>query len=247
MSEPSVAVVLRITDENYSESKVQLLRELAKNSIAVQLHTDWPIIESLGVGDILDPLLDEGIEVMSVNVPMNGSIDSFTLEKLVMIAEESTGKTVIFREPLNHTYQDLKRIVDMCITYKVRALLEPQSKRQAMRQYSYIKRLIGGALGFSHVEEHYATTEEMLESALRFLGLTHNITITNYDELNAPAPLLTPKRYNNPLLIRTLLEKGFDGSITVQYNPDLVDTPTLLKEVLALKEFIKNTYERIQI
>lgn len=236
---------MRAYSEESFESVQASLGAISSLDVPVQLSTEWSLIESLGVGEILDPFHDSGVSVSAIRVPYPLRVDAFLLEKLVMVAEETEGKTIILRDVAALSMGGLRRIADLCATYKVRALLEPSSGVEASRLYGLVKRLIGGIVGFSHVEENYPSTESFLKTVLAYLGITRNVTLSNYDADGRPAPIMAPKKYNNPLLVRRLVEGGFEGTLTISYEKSPVEEPGMLAgEVAALKEYVRGVYER---
>lgn len=231
-------------------SSDEQIREIAKEAHElnaagtwVQLNLQPAVVTELGLGDILDPILDIGIEIASIRVK-EGEFTEDLVEKLAMMADETGGRAIIVRASRS-VIESLEQWHQVFSTYKVKLLLEPTTPREARKIYNRFEDLIGGVIGFSQIQDYYTSTEDFLRVLTSFLQVTRNVQLSNYrgDE---PAGILSVGIYNNPLLLRVLVQRDYQGFVTLSYEKcsSRIALDFLLRELRAVSSFLMSLHEK---
>lgn len=241
---PVPAVSLHVRSEKSVEEAAEKARELDASGAWVQLNFDSLKVIEMGLGDILDPLIDSNLQVASVRVKMEAPAPVDLIEKLAVIADETRGRIVIVKAPIP-AQETLEEWYQVLLVYQVKLLLEPASPVDARKTYRRLSTLLGGVIGFSQVQENYPSTESFLRALTPYLQLTRNVQLSNYRD-GKPASLLSVGLYNNPMLLRELVHRNYRGFVTLCYErAESVSLEFLLKELRSVSSFIAALQEKI--
>jgi len=238
-----LSIAVRVRGEKELEEVVERLREAGAESLWIQLHVDAETLQQASLWDLLDPVHDAGMRIASVRV-VSANPGAELIEKLAVIASETAGRTAIISSPGAQVLEALGDWLQVFAAYRARLLIEPRSARETRQLYKVLRELIGGVLGISQVQENFPSTEHFLRVLTPYLQLTRNVQVSNYGEEGA-ARILTPGTYNNPLLLRTLVSRGYSGQLTIGYERAPTSIPFLLEEHRAVGSFLKSLEEKI--
>lgn len=218
------------------------LAELREPDLWVQIISKWEVLAEEGVSEVVDAFHDSGVNLASIKFEFTDNFDVEEFERILLMADESAGRTVIVR-PGEGVIAYLEEIHDISAIYKVKVLLEPGSVKACRKVYEGIEGMIGGVIGLSLVEEDFSDTESFMANLKKYLRITRNLNISNY-EGDKPAPALIPSQYNNPRLLRFLVSSGYEGFLTLHYGRASVSDAWLLRELLSLREQLASLEEK---
>ncbi|MGB9709297.1 MAG: hypothetical protein ACP5II_04815 [Infirmifilum sp.] len=237
------AVGIRVEDEESLGKLPNRLSRFETSHVWVQLISSYKFFSDMGVSDITDVFIDHDVNIASLKFESVGEIDQEVFEKIITIADETKGRTIIISRPLSLSSTTLERIYELAAMYKVKILLEPEKPENLKQISSIIGSFMGGILGLSLVQEKYSSTETFISSIRGYLQVARNIEISNYDGTE-PAPILIPSQYNNPMLLRFLMRNQFEGFLTICYSKRMTDDTWLLRELFSLKEQLATLSEK---
>ncbi|MEM1631978.1 MAG: hypothetical protein QXX83_07590 [Thermofilum sp.] len=237
-------ISLHVYGEKSLEETAEKARELDAGGTWVQLNFNSSRVVELGLGEILDPLIDSNLEVASIRVKTGDRIPLDLVEKLAVIADETRGRVVIIQAPAP-ARETLEEWYQVLLVYQVKLLLEPTTPADARKTYQRLSTLLGGVVGLSQVQEYYPSTESFLRVLTPYLQLTHNVQLSNYRD-GKPARLLSVGVYNNPMLLRELVHRNYRGFVTLCYErSESVTFEFLFKELRTVSSFIAALQEKI--
>lgn len=237
-------ISLRVYGDKSVEKVAEKARKLDAQGTWIQLNFDTPKVAELGLGDILDPLIDASLEIASIRVKAGGDISMDLVEKLAMIADETRGRAVVIQTPppVRKNLEEWFRVFSM---YRVKLLLEPTSPVEVQKIYRSFSIFLGGVFGFSQVQEYYPSTDSFLRATTPYLKLTRNVQLSNYRD-GKPTSLLSVGMYNNPMLLRELVSRRYQGFVTLGYEKSAdVAFDFLLKELRAVSSFLMTLQEKV--
>ncbi len=199
---------------------------------------DKDLVNSVGISDILDPFEDQGLRIASIKAPFTKDLG--ILEKLAIISSETWGKTIVLKEK-SPSADFLPELFDLFSVYKTKLLFN--SPPQLIQEiYEKIRGYIGGVFGLAIDFTYFKGENDSISLLDSYLGLIKSISITNHDEDMKPIPILDPRGNNNPRLLRYLVEKNYDGLLTIDsYN---FYGEKIIGEYEAVKQYIRSLLEK---
>ena len=225
------------------EVRLRRVEELDKPSLInmpatidlVSITVDASLIEDIGAYELLDFAEELGVKASSIRIVGDG-LSGEGVEKLAIMAGETLTRSVIveYRPSL-----DLDELFDTFSVYKSKVLLDA-SPHDLRGLYRRLSGYIGGVLGIALSEDRFGDTESFIDAVDTYFRLVRSITLTNLDDEGRGAPLLKPQRYNNPLAIRHIVERGYDEEITLRIR----DTMDVGSEYPVFKEFLRSAVEK---
>jgi len=237
-----LSIAVRARSEEELEEVAERIRDAGSESLWIQLCVDAGILQQASLWDLLDPVHDAGARVASIRA-VDVDLKPELIEKLAVVASETAGRVAIISLPGLRGLEVLEDWLQVFASYQAKLLLEPRSARETRQLYKKLKELIGGVLGLSQVQENFPSTEHFLRVLTPYLQITRNVQVSNYGE-EGPARVLTPGIYNNPLLLRTLVSRGYSGQLTIGYERAPTSISFLLEEHKAVDSFLKSLEEK---
>ncbi len=206
----------------------------AADVVAFVIEED--ILEAVGAYELLDLAEEAGVKTSSIRVL--GEISSVeALEKLALMSSETLQRTAV----IEYTPRlDLDKLFDTFAVNKARVLLDAPPAR-VDEAYGRVREYIGGVVGLSLSEHKFAGTEDFIAKLDRYLRVVRSVSLTNIDEEGRGVPLLRPSRFNNPAVIRFLIERGYDEEISID-----VHGPSAADEYRAFREYARSIEEKVR-
>ncbi len=198
---------------------------------------DGRLLEIIGAYEPLDLAEEAGAAVSSIRV-LGGIPSPEVLEKLALMSSETLQETAII-EYIPGINVDV--LFDTFAVNKARILLDAPPSH-VMEAYRRVREYIGGVLGLSLSEEKFSTTEEFISTIDKYFRLVRSVSLINLDDQGRGVPLLKPSKFNNPAVIRYLIERGYDEEISVR----VIEPASAADEYRAFREYARSIEEKVR-
>lgn len=218
--------------------------------IALEVLLPSSTLASLSLPEIVDPLLDGGVEVAAVKLV--GGVEECGvegIEKAILVADELGADLVVV--PLNAgnaaaVLRALDEAYGLAVAYSKRVALEPD--RGAMPEaIKFVRETLGGVFKLSISPTRGSTTEEVLAMSLANFGYLAAVKLVGFSRDGRAARISGLGGLNAFAIIRELVERGYDSYFVLDYEAKgLILPPEAVRsDCDLLLQYIRSILEKV--
>lgn len=229
-------------------SRMNRLRSLPKD-IPFELIVPAVKLTELNVFEIIDPLLEEGLNIVAVK-PLGNTerLLSGELERLLILMDELGAEFAVLpvdEGNLGSMASSMQNLFHLAVVYSKRVALEP-TRRTIAKVTNLMHNYLGGILKLSISPSPSSTTEEVIALALSHISQVVAVKLINFITCGKATRLINASGTINIFtVVRELLQQGYDSYFVVDYEgrelelpPDAVreDFETISQYIYSIRE-----------